>query len=283
MIAARQLHALGISQRAIRWRRARGYLVPVLPTVFTQGAVVTEDGRRAAALLAVDGWAALTGFSGAELYGIGERPTGAHSIVTTRSTRSIPGRLDVHRTRGPIAVRTVRGLWVVEPLRVILDVAQALPHAELVQLVARALDRGLVGTQQLRAAARRYHGHHGLAPVGAVDVDEARARRTESPLEVELLALLATLELPPFVTQYRIAGLSGKEYRGDAAFTRERVLLEADGRSVHERRAAMEADRTRDQDLAAVGWLTLRVMRAHLRGGRDQFTRSLLATLRSRV
>lgn len=284
VIAARQLHALGVSPRAIRWRRERGYLVPVLPTVFALGPVVTEDGRRAAALLAVNGWAALTGLSGAELFGIAERAAGAHAVVTPRWTRTIPGRLVVHHTRAEIPVRRVRGLWVAEPARVLLDAAPALQPSQRRQLVARALDRGLVGETELRRLSLRYPGHHGLAALRAVDVDEARDRRTESPLEDEMVAVLeAVADLPPFVTQHRVTGLSGKRYRGDVAFMRERVLLEADGRTVHERREAMASDRARDLDLAAVGWMTVRVMRIHLRAERDRFVRSLLAVLRSRV
>ena len=52
--------------------------------------------------------------------------------------------------------------------------------------------------------------------------------------------------------------------RVDMAYEMERVYVEIDGASVHASAAALHADNTRQNVLAALGWLPLRFTAAHL-------------------
>lgn len=279
MIHARQLRAIGLSQHGIRHRVRAGTLFEHLPLVYALTLRISEDGRRAAALLAVPGWSALSFSSGAELYRIAPRVGRVHHVVTTTRKRGVPGALHVHRTRATIPIRRIRGLAVVEPGRVLIDLATDLSGRPLEQAVGEALFHHLIPPDGLEAILTRYPGHSGAANLGAISAADAARRRTETGLEERVLMLLDQLPIPAPVCQYRLVGNSGRPYRADFAWPDRRVLLEADGRSAHERAEAMDSDRARDADLLAVGWLTLRVTGWQLRYDRGQFVASLLATL----
>lgn len=279
MMAGRQLQVIaGIGQPAIRARVRAGTLFEELPGVYSLSPVVSDDGRRAAALLAVDGWAALSDASAAELYRIGER-IGPHHITTTTRKRSIPGKLVVHRTRAPIPTRRIRGMPVTEPGRVLIDLAVRTSGRPLERLVGETIYRRLITEAGVSRIAERYPGHPGAANLTAIDPEAARRRRTETDLDEDVLRFLDTLPVPQFVCQHRLQGLSGKPYRADFAWPDLHVILEADGRAAHERRAAMDSDRARDADLAAVGWTTLRITGRQLRRDPQGFAAALLATL----
>jgi hypothetical protein len=279
MVAARQLHALGLSQPGIRARVRRRRLFEVLPLVYSLSPLITADGQRAAAVLVFPGWAALSSWSAAELLRIAERPLGPHHVTITGARKSIPGHLVVHRTRVEIATRHVRGFPVTEPGRVLLDLAVDIQGAPLEQAVGEAIYRKLVTEQQVRDLPARYSGHPGGANLRVVSPRDAAARRTESPLERRVLTLLDTLAIPPVVCQHWLTGFSGARYRADFAWPELGVILEADSRTVHEREDAMDNDRARDADLLAAGVRTLRVTHRQLRSGRATFAASLIATL----
>lgn len=279
IVGARQLRELGLGQPAIRARVRAGRLFEVLPRVYSLSPAVTEDGLRAAALLACSGWAALGSWSAAELLAMADRPAGPHHVMSTRGPRSIPGRLVVHRVRAQIPVRHVRGFPVTEPGRVLLDLAVRAGEDVVEDAVGQALHRRLLREDDLLVLPARYPGHPGLAAVRAVSPAAARRRRTESPLEREVRAVLDALPISPFVCQHRVCGASGKPYRADFAWPELGVILEADGRSVHARLEALEADHARDADLTAAGVQTVRVTRRQLRRERRAFVASLLGAL----
>ena len=279
MVAARQLHGLGLSQQAIRARVRRHRLFEALPLVYSLSPLITEDGWRAAAILGFSGWVALSSWSAAELLRIADRPAGPHHVTITGARKSIPDLLVVHHTRTVIPVRKVRGFPVTEPGRVLLDLALDAAGRRLEQAVGNALHRKLITEQGVRDLPARYPGHPGLASLRAVSSADAKNRRTESPLENQVLALLDTLPIPPVVCQHWVTGNSGRRYRADFAWPDLGVILEADGRSVHERRDAFDDDRARDGDLLAVGVRTLRVSFRQLRFERHTFVATLLATL----
>ena len=102
MIHARQLRAIGLSQHGIRHRVRAGTLFEHLPLVYALTLRISEDGRRAAALLAVPGWSALSFGSGAELYRIAPRVGRVHHVVTTTRKRSVPESLLVTITSSVI-------------------------------------------------------------------------------------------------------------------------------------------------------------------------------------
>ncbi|MBJ7331350.1 MAG: DUF559 domain-containing protein [Solirubrobacteraceae bacterium] len=269
--------AAGLSPGGIRKRVEAETLFRVY-RAFALSPVITADGWRAAAVLSVSRRSMLTGWSGAELYTMGSRPNGEHHVVTIGRARSIDG-LRVSRTRTVLPYRRVRQIPVAEPARVLLDIAPDLRGRPLERLVGEALYLHLVTDAELHTISGRYPGHPGLANLTAVAPQEARNRRTVGPLAEDMLMAIDALPVPPPICEYRLRGLSGKGYRADFAWPELRVVLEADGRNAHARRLAMEDDRLRDADLAAVGWITLRFTGRQLRVERARFDQILVATL----
>lgn len=283
MISGVQLHAAGLQQPGVRARLARETLFEIVPKrVYALSPEVTPDGLRAAALLATTGWRALSHWSAAEMLEIWTRSTVAHHVTTTGRTRSIPRVVTVHRTRVELPVRRIRGLPVTEPGRVVLDLAVDLRGRGLEKLIGNAGYRRLI-PKDLSEILGRYPGHRGAANLRDMDLSAALRRRTETPLEDEVLALLDTLPIPGPICQEKVTGHSGRRYRADFAWPDRRLILEADGRSAHERELAMDADRARDLDLQAAGWVTMRVTGRQLRRERGQFVSSLLAVFATGV
>ena len=86
--------------------------------------------------------------------------------------------------------------------------------------------------------------------------------RSESPLESRSRGVFIDRRLPPATIGEPVRGASGRLYYGDFCWRRERVIGEADGWGKYGSgdavRLAIAAERRRQQDLEAAGWLVLR-------------------------
>lgn len=272
-----EILATGLSRSGLRHRVATMRLFEIY-SAYALSPVVTPDGRRTAAILSYPGPTSLTGWSALELYGAAPRPSGAHHLATTSRRGAQPG-LILGRTRRPLPVRRVRGIPAVEPIRALLDVALTTRGRRLERLVGDTIHAGVVREPEFEAAAARYPGHHGLGNLLTITVEDAKRRRTVLPLAEEMLLALDTLPIPPPICEYKLVGFSGRRYRADFAWPDRGVILEADGRSTHERREAMDDDRMRDDDLVAAGVRTLRFTWRQLRRERAMFDRLVVATV----
>jgi hypothetical protein len=270
---------IGLSRQAI-YKRVRALtLFEIYDDVFALSPRISADGWRAAACLSVPGGRTmLCGWSAAEVLGIAPRPDSRHHIVAMRDVRRREG-LAVHRTTRILPHRRVRGIPVTEPLRVLLDLAVHEHGRELQRLVGEALYHRRLRDRDLDDVTLRYPGHAGLANLTAISPEEARRRRTVMPLAERMLLALDALPVAPPVCEYKVIGLSGKEYRADFAWPDQRKILEADGRDAHARRAQMESDRFRDNDLLAVGWQTMRFTGRQFARERRAFEQFVVATV----
>jgi very-short-patch-repair endonuclease len=79
-----------------------------------------------------------------------------------------------------------------------------------------------------------------------------------SELERRLFESLEAAGLPEPLRQYPLPGRGAITGIVDAAYINEKLILEADGRSWHDRQRAFRKDRLRDNEAARVGWQTLR-------------------------
>lgn len=287
VIADWQLVRCGLSLRGVRKRVAASTLFEVYRAVYSLSPVWTADGLRMAAILASAtkqhvAAAAISFWSAGEVLQVLDGdPARHHTTSLTSGTRGQRG-LRVHATRRwmPGDVIVVRGLRVTSAPRMLLDcAADGLVGRPLERAVAEAEFRKLLDVAALERVLAAHPGHRGLAALGAVDLVAARRRRTESPLEEEVRMLLARSGVPEPEGQYRLRGFSGRWYRADFAWLPQRVLLEADGRDVHARALALDDDRARDNDLAAVGWTSLRVTRRQARAAWSTFLGQLTALL----
>ncbi|XAY08128.1 hypothetical protein DSM112329_05024 [Paraconexibacter sp. AEG42_29] len=254
------------------------------PSVYQVGPVVTDDALRFAALNVGGTHCELSHHSAVELLDAGPRDPDAHHITVPRGC--CPGRSSgvvVHHARSLTAadVVRIRGMRVTAPGRTALDMAAILVPEELAALVTRLLHARKLTPAAFAALASRHRGHPGLGRLLALSPGRTP---TESPLEDRVRDLiLDPLPLPEAVPQFWVTGLSGSRYRVDFAFPDAWTLIEADSRTHHDRTAAFEADRTRDADLAAVGWLSLRITHDHVERHRRPTQQRVLATVARRL
>jgi len=170
--------------------------------------------------------------------GRGARPTAAGPIVLHRRTLS---HHDVDE-------------GVTKPLRTVLDCCLSLPFRE-----ALAVADG--------AAARAAGFANAFASAAAATSGPGRARRlrvaaelsplAENPFESALRGTLLEAGLTGFTPQVEILTCDGT-YRVDLAHESLRIVVEADSFEFHGRRADLERDCRRYDELVRAGWLVLR-------------------------
>jgi very-short-patch-repair endonuclease len=147
--------------------------------------------------------------------------------------------------------RTMHGdIRLTSPARTIADIAGGLELGDLEHVVADAIRRRIVTERELGAYAT---GRRGAVKLRTVLQLEGGPAWTRSRAEREMLKLIRGAGLPA----PRVNRRDGGKER-DLIFDAERLIVEIDGFSSHGDRVAFEADRARDSERAARGWMTLR-------------------------
>ncbi|MGO4599444.1 type IV toxin-antitoxin system AbiEi family antitoxin domain-containing protein [Terrabacter sp. 2RAF25] len=150
----------------------------------------------------------------------------------------------------PAVTTTVPPAWAV--------VQTGLVHGPESALVAAdaALSRGIVGAEQLTRALDGLAGHPGMAAIRAA-LGHADGRH-ESPGETRTAYVLRCLgfDLEPQVELVA----EGRRYRADFRVRGTRVLVEFDGAVKYVDRAALFAEKQREDALRRAGWIVVRVV-----------------------
>jgi hypothetical protein len=187
-----------------------------------------------------------------------------HAVSTKRDQR-LPAWAHVHRVRelcpGTGRVQAIR---VTPPWITLLDVSHLVAPNEAGRALDDALRRGLVSLSQMAWALETFggRGHPGTARLRILLTERgaigSRYVPPESDLEEYLYKLVATAaDLPEPVRQYRI--WDGTQWRRfDLAWPEYRLAVEVDGWETHGTREAFQNDRTRDANMLAIRWRTLR-------------------------
>jgi hypothetical protein len=258
VVSAAQLFALGFDKHVIhRWVRA-GRLHRLYRGVYALGhRVLTAQGRRWAAILAAGDDAVLSHRSAADLLGFWPSRA-AVDIIATRRVRQ--DGIAAHRHRLHPADRTTReGLPVTTAERTLVDLADVLNARRLEQAYDRARINDLLCFDRLTAALDRANGRHGASGLRRlVELDRPPAL-TASRLEEDLLALVRAAGLPEPVVNGHLNG-----HQVDFHWPAARLIVETDGERVHGTPRRRAADRRRDAELLAEGWVTQRVGRPDL-------------------
>lgn len=202
----------------------------------------------------------LSHWSVLHLHGLIEHPPQAeHVTIEGTGSRPYVG-VRVHRGRTLPAedVEFVAGLPVTTPARTILDSALGASVRQVQRLIREAEYRELLGFGALEAVVRRNPFHPASPTVRKADPQTAESRLRHTPIEDRMAQVVAGLTIEQPQSQLAVVGRSGRTYRADFAWPTSRLIVEADGRSSHDRSTSFQSDRDRDADLAATGWLTLR-------------------------
>lgn len=242
----------GIARAAIDRRVQSGRLRVQHPGVYFAGH--GEPSRmqiHLAAVMASGVGAASGSASAAEVWRMLSASPGPPHVVRCGPRRRGPAGIVVHHaSRLPASEVTMhRGIPVTTPARTLLDLAAVdHPGLELAHSEARAV--GLIRRTELDPLTAS--GRRGAARLRALLEEAPGYTREAAERILRMLILKARLPFPAFN-----AVVQGR--RRDAVWGERRVVLEVDGYAAHGHRAVFERDRLRDQELAAAGFVTIRV------------------------
>jgi very-short-patch-repair endonuclease len=254
VVARWQLLDLGMGPYAIRLRLRRGRLHVLHPGVYAVGHKrLSRSGHWMAAALALGPLAVISHRTAAAIHGVLWPRDGApHVTVPARSLKKRNGIVVHQVTTIPEAERTtIDAIPATSLARTLLDLARAkdrlLPYAideaadnELLDLIAIAnLGPDRRGMPSLRAAIANY---------------EPTPHWTRSRLEKRFFKLIRKHGIPlPAVNQW-IAG-----YEVDMVWRDEKLIVEIDGREIHDRPSARRKDPIRDANLQLADYRVYRV------------------------
>lgn len=242
-VTTEQLHALGLTNRAICGRVGRGTLIRVHRGVYAVGHLPTTPQDRAhGALLAAGPRSGLAGASALALWRRDRDWPGRTELISPLDRR-VPG-LTIRRSGTLLRrdIRSVQGLRVTSPARTALDLAARVGAHELERIVNDLRHDNRLRVHQLRDVVARNPHHPGTAPLTAL-IGRAQREPTRSELENAFLRLCRRHALPTPQVNVRIGG-----ERVDAYFPAHELIVELDGRAVthaDDWRPAFEQDRAR--------------------------------------
>ncbi|WP_320067287.1 hypothetical protein [Micromonospora sp. RTGN7] len=175
-----------------------------------------------------------------------------------RPARAAHPEVVVHQlVIAPNQLGLVGGITTTGPLRTISDLMLRADRYVAVSLLDSALNRGLVGAEELRLVPSMIRGKRGA--VAARRHLEESDGRAQSPLETRARLRCADGGVPPDVLQLEVRDADGYLLGiGDLGWRAARLIAEADGRGPHGGPQAVHADRRRQNRLINAGWRILR-------------------------
>jgi very-short-patch-repair endonuclease len=264
-----QLLAMGYSEAEIDRRLASGrldrrhrdvYVLAGVPESYEQHVCAAVLAAGPTAVASHRSGCALWGIRAPGIYGVQDEPPVELTVVTRRHPR-LDGVI-VHRSTDLVAAHVTErvGIPVTNPLRLLVDLGAVAPDF----LVERALDellvKRLVTVDAVRAMLGRV-ARPGRRGCGVLrQVLERRALGDAIPdgmIEPVMANLLRDHDLPMPVFQHELI-VAGRRRRLDFAYPGRLIAIEVDGWETHGTHEAFRADRARDDELAAIGWICLR-------------------------
>jgi hypothetical protein len=139
--------------------------------------------------------------------------------------------------------------------RTLLDLSAVVQRDELRSALRQAEQLRLTDPLWLGDLIERYPGKPGITTVKAVVDEIGRGLGiVKSELEERFLAFLISAGLPLPQTNVLIDGVEVDRVWPDA-----RLIVELDGRAIHDATDSFEADRARNRRLEARGWRVIRI------------------------
>ncbi len=270
-----QLLKTGLRAGAIKYRVAKGSLIPVHSGVYAVGHLpITGADRAYAALLACGPGAVLSHGTAACLWGLDQRWRTPFEVIV-KTARRRPGIRTHRATLTRRDVRRHNEMRVTSPARTIFDIAPRLTEKALRRAVNELRIARHLRLGDLADLLARLPSHPGAARVKPfVDVPSGPTR---SELEDAFGDLSARFDLPLAEVNTPVVG-----YEVDALFRAERLIVELDGWDFHGTREAFESDRERDAETLAAGLETVRITWERLKSNPEKEAARLRAILDTR-
>jgi very-short-patch-repair endonuclease len=260
-ISRQQAREQGFTDRMIDWRVNRGRWEPVDFGVYrVAGDPETRWQRLMAACLA--GPAVASHRAAGILWNVPSMPEEIVEVTALRHRRRRASDVIWHESYhlADRDVTEIEGIPVTRPVRTFLDLGAVLSAAVLEEVLDDGRRRNLL---DIPAIWRRLEQLGDLRP-GAMRVRrvlESRVagdRPSESVLETRFRQLLRNADLPIPTAQFEIRVGSGSIARVDFAYPELSLAIELDGAAYHSSERAKRRDRSRENELVALGWRVLR-------------------------
>jgi very-short-patch-repair endonuclease len=268
VLSRAQLLDRGIHRSSIQRRIDAGVLVSLYPGVYAHGqGSLTESAAALAAVLACGEGALLAYGSAIELRKLLERAGGNcwHVTIPHRKPTGPNAIESLRRGLRPIRVHFTSVLFDGEPTvfagvpitsveRSLIDFAAHAGEHELARAFDEALIAGLSTREQIAGAVALHRHRPGRRRILALLERDAPPALTLSHAERVLVELLRNAGVDGFETNARVG-----PYQVDVLWRAARLIVEVDGAAFHGVDFRHERDTRRDADLAAQGYLVIRV------------------------
>jgi very-short-patch-repair endonuclease len=262
VVARRQLLAIGLSEKAVDRRVARGRLHVVTRGIYAVGRPDLErHGVWMAAVLSCGPGSVLSHSSAAALWGFGKeadrrvevsvRGTERHRRAGTRTYRRPGLRLDDQAEHD--------GIPVTSPVRTLVDLAARLSPLVLERAVNEADKRELADPEELRAALPRYRGERGVARLRTL-LDRRTFRLSDSNLEILFRPIARKAGLPQPQTKQIVNGFEVDFFWPDLG-----LVVETDGLRYHRTPSQQNRTLLRDQTHTVAGMTHLRFSHSQIK------------------
>jgi hypothetical protein len=165
----------------------------------------------------------------------------------------------------PDEIGTVARIPVTGLSRTLLDLASVLSQSQLERALNEAEVLGLTDQVSIHTLLARYPRRHGTAVLRRLLRDEDTFRGiTRRELEARFAVVLAGTDLPRPQRNAHLA-VGGRFFEVDCLWQAQRLIVELDGRFVHETWRTSERDREKDRLLLVDGWRLVRITWRQLR------------------
>jgi very-short-patch-repair endonuclease len=255
VVTRRQLHALGLSDTAIRHWIRRGVLHRMHRGVYAVGhRVPAVEGRMLAAVLACGPGAALSHRSAAALWGLRQSDQRRIDVTAVADAGRCDRAIAQHRARNLDAVdlTTHRGVPVTTVARTLVDLAGVVPALALERALEKAEILAIYDHIAMHEVLERSNGRNGARALRAAL--EAPPAFTRSELERRMLSLCRRNRLPAPQVNAVVCG-----HEVDFFWPAARLIVETDGLKYHGTRRAFENDRRKDAELVVAGYRVIRI------------------------
>lgn len=281
LVTRDQLLAIGIPEGTIDEWISASRLHPIFPRVYLVGHRLPGKWTlELAAVLACTPDSFLSHRSAAELWGLLEPVQGYLPQVM------IVGR----KSKGPTGIRVhcatelhaderseVDDIPITSAARTLIDLAPQVDSVTFARAYEEGLIKSLFSRDEMVAMLQRHAGRRGIRKVRALVDRDAPPSVTYEEAHLQLLELIRSSELPHPETEAPIG-----RYRVDLLWARERLVVEMDGAAFHSTPERIERDKRRDAELAALGYLVIRVTWRQLRDEPENVLTRIAMTLGER-
>jgi len=283
-----QVIACGGRDRFIEHRCATGRWIRVRPGVFVvAGLPPSPSTAMWIAWLEVGPHAIRSHEAAAEVRGLQPVEIGRFVFTTDHGDHHRLPDVTVHQLRDvrPHHWTEIDGLPTTTAARTLVDLAAVVGFERLKRIVENGVNDRVTTDEEIAAVLHEVtrRGKRGAAKLRRVLATRAPGEPVpDSVLERLLLGALRLAGLPHPVPQFPHPGRHPGSGFVDYAYPPQKLILEADGRTWHQRIADLKRDRARDNEAARAGWLTMRFMHEELRADPADVGLAVIETLAHR-